>query len=292
MKFSIITPTYNRAHTIERAIKSILKQTYQDFEMIIIDDCSTDNTKDIVKRYLLDSRIRYIALNNNDGVNVARNIGLQNISEYSDWITFLDSDDEFLPDALDNMKKTIKENTDYNYFRFAGVYDNGEKACFSKYTKCVLDYKKTLQQVDVSGDWVALLHKSIISGFKFEEKVNGFEGLAWFSLSQNVLCMYQNIQVLLVYRDTEGLTRTSKDTKWHINYIKGLTLHLEKFGDDQKKYSKKEYVKKLYALGNSHFILSNYSSGWYFTFEAFKSDPFNVRIFRNLLTLLNIGKNF
>ncbi len=75
MKFSIITPTYNRAHTIERAINSILNQNYQNYEMIIIDDGSTDNTFEILKKYLDDPRIRYIGPNKNGGVNVAEILG-------------------------------------------------------------------------------------------------------------------------------------------------------------------------------------------------------------------------
>ena len=90
MKFSIITPTYNRANLIERAIKSILNQSYQNFEMIIVDDGSTDNTDEIVSKYLYDTRIRYVKATQNGGVNKARNIGIRNIAQDSDWITFLD----------------------------------------------------------------------------------------------------------------------------------------------------------------------------------------------------------
>lgn len=88
--FSIIIPSYNRAHIIERAIEGVLGQTFQDFEIIIVDDGSTDNTKSIIQG-LNDSRIKYI-YQNNAGVCAARNSGAKQAE--ADFLIFLDSDDE------------------------------------------------------------------------------------------------------------------------------------------------------------------------------------------------------
>jgi glycosyltransferase involved in cell wall biosynthesis len=119
MKFSIITPTYNRAHTIERAIKSLQNQSYSNWEMIIVDDGSIDNTEEIIKQYFnKDKRIKYIRLKRNGGVGKARNVGIKNISPDSDWIGFLDSDDELLPNAFELMKKKIEEFPVINIFLF------------------------------------------------------------------------------------------------------------------------------------------------------------------------------
>ncbi len=287
MKFSIITPTYNRAHTIERAINSILKQSYQNFEMIIIDDGSTDNTFEIVKKYLEDPRIRYIGPNKNGGVNVARNIGLKNISKDSDWITFLDSDDEFLSDALEKMKKTIEMNSAYNYFRFAVLYDNGEAACFAKYDNIVLDYEGTLRQEDASGEWVVTLSKKILdNGFKFEESVNAFESIAWYALSKKEKCLHSLKKVRIYQLDTEGLQRQAiKTDEYYKNNIKGISLYLKLHGNDLQRYNKKDYATKLYVLGNANFKLGNYKAGIENIYKAIKIDPFNVTIVRRLLKL-------
>jgi len=91
---SIIIPTYNRARFLPRAIKSILNQTYQDWELIIVDDGSTDNTKEVVKKYLKDPRIKYIQTENLGAAN-ARNVGVNKAK--NNWVTFLDSDDEAYP---------------------------------------------------------------------------------------------------------------------------------------------------------------------------------------------------
>lgn len=87
--FSVIIPTYNRVHIIRRAIDSVLAQTFKDFELIIVDDGSTDNTEEIVSSYA-DTRIIY-HYQSNSGVCTARNTGAKIAS--SKWLCFLDSDD-------------------------------------------------------------------------------------------------------------------------------------------------------------------------------------------------------
>ena len=99
---SIITPTFNRGKTVARAIDSILEQTYGNFEIIVVEDGSTDETKSILQRYN-DKRVRIIHHDLNKGVTAAKNTGLNNIS--GEWFTFLDSGDEMLPDALETMMR-------------------------------------------------------------------------------------------------------------------------------------------------------------------------------------------
>ena len=97
--FSIIIPTYNRSSKLTDSIKSVLYQNFTNFELIIVDDGSSDNTKDIIKLFS-DSRIKYI-FQDNKGVCVARNTGISNSS--GKYITFLDSDDSAENDWLMNF---------------------------------------------------------------------------------------------------------------------------------------------------------------------------------------------
>jgi glycosyltransferase involved in cell wall biosynthesis len=94
---SIIIPTYNRAHFIANAIQSIIHQTYQEWELIIVNDGSTDNTEDVVNPYLKDKRIRYFK-KENTGAAHSRNVGV--LLAKHKWISFLDSDDEAKPNWL------------------------------------------------------------------------------------------------------------------------------------------------------------------------------------------------
>jgi glycosyltransferase involved in cell wall biosynthesis len=94
---SVIIPSYNRSTLLPRAIKSVLDQTFSDLEVIVVDDASTDDTRQSVEN-LKDSRIRYVRHNINKGVNAARNTGIQ--SALGEFVAFLDSDDEWLPEKL------------------------------------------------------------------------------------------------------------------------------------------------------------------------------------------------
>lgn len=94
---SVVIPVYNRENTIKRAIDSVLSQTYSNIEIIVIDDCSTDNTVKIVNEYK-DKRVRVICQKQHGGANKARNTGIVNAK--GAYIAFQDSDDEWLPDKL------------------------------------------------------------------------------------------------------------------------------------------------------------------------------------------------
>jgi glycosyltransferase involved in cell wall biosynthesis len=104
---SVIIPTYNRAKVIGRSIISVLAQTYRDFELIIVDDGSTDNTEEVVKSFN-DPRIYYIQKEQNRGVSVARNIGIK--AARGDYIAFNDSDDEWLPTKLEKQMALFKRD--------------------------------------------------------------------------------------------------------------------------------------------------------------------------------------
>lgn len=101
---SIVIPTYNRGYMIENSINSVLSQTYRNFELLIIDDASTDDTEYIVKN-IKDSRIRYIKLEKNSRGTKTRNTGI-NLSK-GDYIAFLDSDDRWFPEKLEKQLKFI-----------------------------------------------------------------------------------------------------------------------------------------------------------------------------------------
>ena len=103
---SVIIPTYNRAHLVGRAIRSVLNQTYQDFELIVVDDGSTDNTEEVVKGFN-DDRIRYICHDENKGGSAARNTGIK--IALGEYIAFLDSDDEWLPEKLRRQIGTLQK---------------------------------------------------------------------------------------------------------------------------------------------------------------------------------------
>jgi glycosyltransferase involved in cell wall biosynthesis len=103
---SVIIPTHNRAELLGRAIKSVLAQTFEDFELIVVDDASTDGTPEVVAGFD-DPRIRYIRLKKNSGAPTARNTGIK--KSRGAFIAFLDDDDEWLPHRLELQVKKFEE---------------------------------------------------------------------------------------------------------------------------------------------------------------------------------------
>ncbi len=106
---SVVIPTFNRANLLPRAISSVLAQTFSNFELIIVDDGSTDNTAEVVNEFA-DPRIRYIALGKNCGGSHARNQGIQ--SARAEFVAFLDSDDEWLPKKLELQLARLQSSDD------------------------------------------------------------------------------------------------------------------------------------------------------------------------------------
>lgn len=104
---SVIIPSYNREKTIVRAVNSVLNQSYKNLEVIVVDDCSSDNTASVL-RVIADSRFRYIKLEKNSGACVARNTGVRLAK--GNYIAFQDSDDYWHKDKIEKQLQYMKEN--------------------------------------------------------------------------------------------------------------------------------------------------------------------------------------
>lgn len=125
-KVSIVLPTYNRAYCIKRSIDSILEQTYSDFELLVIDDCSTDGTESLVADIMrADGRVQYFKQPRNRGVAAARNEGIRRAQ--CACIAFQDSDDVWKADKLDKQMRIMEERPEVGlvYCKFEGRKKDG-----------------------------------------------------------------------------------------------------------------------------------------------------------------------
>ncbi len=108
---AVIIPTYNRATLLVRAISSVFGQTFRDFELVAVDDGSTDGTCDLPVFKDKDPRIHYLRFPENRGVSAARNAGVR--ATGAPWLAFLDSDDEWFPSKLEKQMKWIEQNKEF-----------------------------------------------------------------------------------------------------------------------------------------------------------------------------------
>lgn len=109
---SIITPTYNRKEMLLDVINCIKNQTYQDFELIIVDDCSTDGTKEMMQNYTFDKRIKYFRNGENKGPGYNRNFGFKKAT--GEYIIFMDDDDYYIDNCFFEKAIHVFENNTYN----------------------------------------------------------------------------------------------------------------------------------------------------------------------------------
>jgi len=166
---SVVIPTYNRAEFIERALCSVLSQSYSDLEVIVVDDASTDDTQKKVRALQqTDHRIHYFAHDINRGAQAARNTGIQEAQ--GKYIAFLDSDNEWLPQKL-NLQMALFSQRDQS---FGAIYCGFQKV--SQNGEMLREYTPRLRGViyqQALGEWVAdtstlVVRKDIL------DKIHGF----------------------------------------------------------------------------------------------------------------------
>lgn len=253
---TVVIPTYNREKFIKNTIDSVLNQTYQNFEIIVVDDGSTDNTKEVVKS-INDNRVIYI-YQNNSGAQTARNNGIINAN--GDFISFLDSDDEWFPNNLQEQVKILEENNYDKYIvihsdgiiRFADnstkpiIRDvlNGENV-YAKALSCnaflfptVLTSKQVLQEIGLL-DTKVLAYQEWDTAIRLAKK-----------------CKFIHINKPLFYYNCHKGKTISKDEE---KSILGYFYILKKHKSEMIKYVSKEYYNYQLSFLYNRSIKSNFN---------------------------------
>lgn len=223
---SVIIPTYNRETVIGRAIESVLKQTYPHFELLIIDDGSTDQTKQVVEQ-IADERIRYILLEENGGVAHARNVGIAE-TQY-DYIAFLDSDDEWMPEKLEmQMEKLLDSSAGFGavYCRMGGNDWMGKPYIFPPYEleRSILEGKMLpiMLMQNLIGTPTVLVRRECI------EKVGGFK------------------ESLVSLEDWEWILRIAKE--YRIGFVDKVLLEVHKMEGSVSTHAGGHIVTRCYLV--------------------------------------------
>ncbi len=179
--FSIIIPTYNRAYLIDKTIQSIIDQEYKNFEVIVVDDGGSDNTKEVIEKFN-DARIKYYWKENGER-GMARNYGVTKAN--GNYINFVDSDDLLYPFHLRQAAEiTEKQNLSVFCFNYDVKDNNGNLLKIGKNTESPLS--KTLLKGNHLSMNAIFIEKNILTGFKFNEDpffISGEDWLLWLQLS-------------------------------------------------------------------------------------------------------------
>jgi len=259
-RVSVIIPTYNRAHLIDRAIQSVLSQTYQDFEVIVVDDGSTDKTEEVVLSFGSE-KMRYVRHETNRGVAAARNTGVR--VARGEYIAFQDSDDEWYPNRLEIISKIVEDRKDIDFIiSYGKVMKNGEIIGDVGRAPWINDLSKEELVVRLfSGNFIALQavvvkKEKIIEVGGFDESFPSAEDYdLWLRLIP--IC-----SVLFVERPVYNLYLTRECISADIK--KGLESQIRAFYKNQNIL--KRYIRsraRYYAIRQRYLSGIFYLAAWY-----------------------------
>ena len=198
--FTIVTPVFNREDCLGRCIDSVLKQSFDSWEMIVVDDGSKDRSYGIAKQYS-DADARIIALRHerNRGTNAARNLAVENAK--GEYIIILDSDDYFVDDALGIIYREISKHPGYRQYMFQAddliEYYKSNKRLALTDGVCRLSYSDWLSG-EIGEDFIHVIESSIMKRYPFNEKTRILEGvnfMRFFRESENQLYIPQLITI-------------------------------------------------------------------------------------------------
>lgn len=196
---SIITPIYNGEKYIEECIESVLNQSYENIEMIIVDDGSTDNSEKIVKKYINNFHfIKYIKCHENNGVWAARNIGIENAK--GRFISFLDADDLYKENKIKNqIDFMIKNNYAFTYTAYNLIDENSESLNTIIEAKEYEEYEELLKGNNIGCLTVMIDRVEINTSIKFEN-YHHEDFILWLKILKNNVIAYGLNEVLSSYR--------------------------------------------------------------------------------------------
>lgn len=209
MLISIITPCYNAAAVIAETIESVLAQTYQNWELLICDDCSTDNSVAVIKSYCeKDSRIKLYSTPKNTGTPAEpRNIALNNAK--GEFIAFLDADDQWFPNKLEEqIEFSDKNGYDFVYSNYEKISWDGERNNRFIYVATKSTYKSLLKTCDVPC-LTALMKKNIVGNIRFKQ-IPKEDYAFWLDVFRNGVEAYNTNTVLGLYREAKHSRSSNK----------------------------------------------------------------------------------
>ena len=212
-RVSIITPAFNSVDFLEETIKSVQNQTYNDWELIIVDDCSTDGTFELANSFSQkDSRIIVLRNDKNSGVSFSRNKAID--CSNGEYIAFLDSDDIWLPNKLEKQISFMEDN------KYAFTYTDYKM--FDSLTK-VID-KKIIRAPDIMtsqkiygntsiGCLTVMVNRKIVGDFSMPLVNHMEDNITWQKIMERGYCGYRLPEVLSLYRKGNNNSLTSGKKK-------------------------------------------------------------------------------
>lgn len=214
--FSVIIPTYNRAYLIQAAINSVLTQTFGNFELLIVDDGSTDNTREVIERNK-DSRIRYLYQPNAERC-AARNNGIKNARGL--YICFLDSDDYYLPNRLEMLYQSVQQQQSLEAVFYTGVKFENDTQPYSWEVKWHSENVFDHLALAVIHSQQTCIHHSVLQQYQYDTAYHIGEDLElWLRIAEKYRFVPLSGQQTIVIIEHEERTVNIKRYNFYIHQM-------------------------------------------------------------------------
>lgn len=287
MKISVIIPVYNAESYLPRCIDNILGQTYQDFELLLIDDGSTDSSSSMCENYAShDSRVR-VFHKQNEGVSRARNYGLELAK--GEWIWFVDSDDYAELDALQRFVNVLKVNPDIDIYKFGFVIEGDtRKLTFkAKEPRLLTSTSRMILEIETNCYtgflWNTIFKRTLIDSKRFDEEISYCEDHL-FSFNAIADSHKMFIDSKLSYHYVKHGDNSLSNIKRHSAYkiVKAACLNRVAKEKCIEKNADRDVVKKLMQK-----IIHSYKEQLYVSFDSLYSHSFNYKESKEIFGMIN-----
>lgn len=279
--FTIVTPTYNRAYIISKTIKSVLAQSFGDFEFIIVDDGSTDNTEEVVKSFA-DERIAYIKLSQSSGGPCRpRNVGFEKAA--GEYVVLLDSDDELDKDILKVYKEWIEKKSGFKVFLMDTINEDENKLRSGSSTNENLKKTRVFTYEDMicgrcTGDYIFCIKSEVIKKIKFPEGFRRNYNFQYKISKENDFFYIPKIGLYIASHRTTGKDRlTTTIEKNAESFVEWIDDYLELFSADTLKICP-QYMERWYREKGILLLLANKKlEGIKFLFKGLRYKLFSYK---------------
>jgi GalNAc5-diNAcBac-PP-undecaprenol beta-1,3-glucosyltransferase len=239
-------PTYNRAHLVTRAIASVVRQTYEDIEVVVVDDGSTDETLSVL-RAIDDPRLRILPHSVNRGVNAAKNSCLDGAR--GDWIGLLDSDDELVDNAVEALMQKVRElqpGTNLGTVMCnCRTVPGGELSGKGVDADGFVSYDDFLSG-RVDGEFWGIFSRKVLGSHRLDERLRSFESLLWFHFYKASATYYLHQPLRLYYTQAaDGISNIDNILRSAGQVLRGYDGVLAQWGDDLRARFPKRYAHYL-----------------------------------------------
>lgn len=275
---SVVVATYNRAHTLPRCIDSILSQTYPFFEIVVVDDGSTDETKTVVSAYR-DARMRYHRLDKNKGATTARNAGIE--LARGEFIMVWDSDDELMPHALERVVEIFDTHPEADVVSApAKVIAAGREVVYPTLAEGWVTLPQILCKELPSNEKVRVARRTLFSDVRYRSKHIDFlvnvelrERGRWYHLAEPLCVVHTGRGDSLTRARRRGDARASIDRAPH------LVSFLEKHGARLLASCPAYYAAYAYGAAVGLLLEGEQARGRYWARRSVRANPLSPRHF-------------